>query len=94
MKNIRTMITDSCDKLDGQWRKLPAGKQRKYVILFFAGYLLLTGGVIMTVWYDSKTGTAKQKTITGHITNPIVEQEKRVKDSSSSTTKNKDHERQ
>lgn len=41
------------NKLDKRWRALPVGKQHKYTLYFFIGYLLLTAGVILKVWYDA-----------------------------------------
>ncbi|UKB78601.1 nitrogen regulatory IIA protein [Chryseobacterium sp. MEBOG07] len=96
MKNVRTIISNRCEKLDGKWRKLSARKQKKWVILFFTGYLLLTVGVVITVWYDAKTNTVKQKSVTGHIRNPVVEPKESGSDIKNSSThiKNNDHDRQ
>ncbi|PWN64157.1 nitrogen regulatory IIA protein [Chryseobacterium viscerum] len=101
MKNIRTMISNRCEKLDAEWQKLSARKQKKWVILFFTGYLFLTAGVVLTVWYDARNNAVKQKPVTGHIQNPVIEQKKYgsevkdspLQDSSQALIKNKDHER-
>lgn len=65
------MIKNRCDNLDSHWQKLPPGKQRKWIICFFAGYLLLTAGVILTIWHDARTG--KHHPAAHHIRNPILE---------------------
>ncbi|ANF52988.1 hypothetical protein A0O34_21765 [Chryseobacterium glaciei] len=83
--------------MEERWQKLSARKQKKFVILFFAGYLLLTGGVVMTVWYDAKNETRKHNPVEGHIRNPVLRQQQEdseLRDSSSKPIKNQDHERQ
>lgn len=89
MKKIRTMIKNQCENLNSDWQKLPPGKQRKWIICFFAGYLLLTLMVVLNVWYGE---TVKNNTVTDHISNPITETKEQLKDSL--TEKNKEHERQ
>lgn len=94
MKKLRIFLHSCETRLEEHWQKLSATKQRKYIILFFAGYLLVTACVVTSVWYDAKSNVIKQKTAVGHIRNPIIEQEKQLNDSSSTIIKNKDHERQ
>ncbi len=91
MKNLKSIVTGKCDKLDEQWRTFPRAKQRTWVIWFFAGYLLLTAIVVLTVWYDNKTEAGRDGGVTGHIHSPIAEQQRQLKDSL--TKKNQDHER-
>ncbi|RLJ75111.1 hypothetical protein BCL90_3459 [Pedobacter alluvionis] len=90
MKNIRTIIKKRCANLNSDWQKLPPVKQRKWIICFFAAYLLLTLIVVLTVWYDAKTEAVNNTAVRGHISNPITDRE--LKDSL--TKKNQDHERQ
>lgn len=91
MKNLKSAAVAKCDKLDQQWRSFPREKQQKWVIGFFVGYLILTAVVVLTVWHDNKTQTAKSNILTGHIRNPITEKERQVKDSIKK--KNQDYER-
>jgi hypothetical protein len=82
--------------LEERWQKLSARKQKRWVILFFSGYLLITGCVVFKVWYDAKNDAIKAKSDTGRIINPIQQQKKPgslLKDSLSTTQKNKDYER-
>ena len=58
------------NKLDKRWRALPVGKQHKYTLYFFIGYLLLTAGVILKVWYDA--GKADNNLVIEHIENPVL----------------------
>jgi hypothetical protein len=97
MKKLRIFLHSCETRLEKRWQKLSARKQRKYVILFFAGYLLVTGCVVLKVWYDAKADMTTQTPGTGHIRNPVVEQKNPgllLKDSPSTPIKNKDHERQ
>lgn len=86
------MIKNRCDNLNSDWQKLSPGKQRKWIICFFAGYLLLTLIVVLNVWYGAEKDTMKNNVATDHIRNPITERKEQLKDSL--TKKNKEHERQ
>lgn len=82
-------------RLEDWWQKLPAAKQRKLVILFFAGYLLVTASVILSVWYNAKTDNSRKSTIQ-HISNPLLQKRKsglHAEDLSSTPLKNKQYER-
>lgn len=69
MKNLRTTISNWFDKLDGQWRAMPARKQHRYTLLLFAGYALLSVIVLLKVCYDV---AKSDNTLTiEHIENPI-----------------------
>ncbi|MDX6182386.1 nitrogen regulatory IIA protein [Flavobacterium sp. Fl-77] len=52
MKKVRTNISEWFDKQDQRWRALTIAKQHQYTLYFFAGYLLLTIGVIFKVGFD------------------------------------------
>ena len=69
MKKLRTNLDKWFEKLDERWRTLPLSKQHKYTLYFFAGYLLLTAGVILKVWYD--TGKFNNDMVIEHIKNPV-----------------------
>lgn len=97
MKNIRSMITSRCDDLNSHWQKLPSGKQKKWVILFFAGYLLITGCVVANVWYDAHKASVTEKPPIDHIRNPVLNKEKSgspAKEPSTVKPKEKGHGRQ
>lgn len=94
MKKLRIFLHTCETRLEQRWQKLSAREQKKWVILFFTGYLLLTGGVVLTVWYDAKTDPLQHKPVMGHIRNPMIEQEKPLRDSSLKPIKNNAHEKQ
>lgn len=97
MKKLKIFLNSCERRLEERWQKLSARKQKKFVILFFAGYLLVTGCVVMTVWYDAKNETRKQNLVKDHILNPALKHKEygsALKDSSSTFIKNQDHERQ
>ncbi len=96
MKKLKIFLKTCEMRLEERWQKLSARKQKKFVILFFAGYLLMTGCVVMTVWYDAKNETRKQHPAEAHIRNPLLKKQKdgsQLKDPSSKPIKNQDHER-
>jgi hypothetical protein len=70
MKKLRADIDKRFEKLDERWRTLPLRKQHKYTLYFFLGYLLLTNGVILKVWYDTHKST--KDIAIGHIENPVL----------------------
>lgn len=70
MKKIRTDMDKWFGKLDERWRTMPLSKQHKYTLYFFAGYLLLTAGVIFKVWYDASKSNSNM--VIEHIENPIL----------------------
>jgi hypothetical protein len=97
MKKLRIFFNSCERRLEERWQKLSARKQKKFVILFFVGYLLVTGCVVMTVWYDAKNETRKQNPVEGHIRNPVLKKQQggsELKDSSSKPIKNQDYERE
>ncbi len=59
------------ERLDKRWRSLPLGKQQRYILYFFTGYLLLTAGVIFKVWIDMSESDGK--IVIDHIENPVLE---------------------
>ena len=69
MEKLRTDIGKRFEKLDKRWRTMPLSKQRKYTLYFFAGYLLLTAGVIFKVWYDANKSNSDM--VIKHIENPV-----------------------
>ena len=82
------------DKLDERWRALPTGRQHKYTLYFFVGYLLLTVGVIFKVWDD--TGNSDNDMHIEHIENPVLKKNEspaRLQDTVSTIFKNKIYER-
>ena len=81
-------------KLDERWRALPVGKQHKYTLYFFIGYLLLTAGVILKVWYDA--GKSDNGLVIEHIENPVLKKNEspaRLQDTLSTILKNQIYER-
>ncbi|WP_316795488.1 hypothetical protein [Pedobacter agri] len=90
MKNLKSIVIGKCEKLDQQWKTFPREKQRMWVIGLFAGYMLLTAIVVLTVWYHSKTKVGNN-IVAGHIHNPMAEQQEPSQDSL--TKKNQDYER-
>ena len=70
MKKLRTDMDKWFEKLDERWRTLPLRKQHKYTLYFFAGYMLLSAGVIFKVWYD--TSKSNNDMVIEHIENPVL----------------------
>ena len=75
MKKFRQNIDRFYDDLDERWRALPLRRQRRYTLYFFAGYLLLTAGIVAKVWYE--TITAQNNMRIEHIENPVFKKNKR-----------------
>ena len=75
MKKFRQNIDRFYDDLDERWRALPLRRQRRYALYFFAGYLLLTTGIVAKVWYDTRQ--AKNNMRIEHIENPVFKKNKR-----------------
>lgn len=93
MKKLKAILHSWETRIEGRWQQLSAKKQRKFVVLFFVGYLLITGCVIVGVWYDSKSTAQTQENGTSHIRNPILKHEKQLGDSSSIISKNQSYDR-
>ena len=95
MKNLRTAISNWFNKLDGQWRAMPARKQHRYTLLLFAGYALLSVIVLLKVCYDV---AHSDNTMTiENIENPINRQNKSSvspQDSINKILKRKNNERE
>ncbi|PIF45332.1 hypothetical protein CLU96_2334 [Chryseobacterium sp. 52] len=96
MKKLQKMIDACAERVENRWQRLSVRKQRKVVILFFTGYLLITTCVILMVWYDSKSHDMRQKPAIEHISNPLLQKKKtalRAENSSSTILKNREYER-
>lgn len=94
MKNLRTAISNWFDKLDGQWRAMPARKQHRYTLLLFSGYAILSVAVLLKVCYDV---AKSDSTLTiEHIENPIRQNKSSVslQDSMTTILKRKNNERE
>lgn len=74
MKKVRLKIKSYFDELGSRWEKLPIEKQHKYLLYFFAGYLLLTIAVIVNVWTDT-AGSENHLNI-GHIETAVPSEKK------------------
>lgn len=70
MKSLKINIDQRFEWLGARWRILPIGKQRSYVLYFFTGYLLLTAGVIFSVWSDVTRSDSEM--VIEHIENPVI----------------------
>lgn len=95
MKNMRNMIHERIERIDGQWRAMPVKKQQLYMLLLFSGYALLSIIVLLKVCYD----IAKSDNILTieHIENPINRQKNSPvspKDSKKTILKGKNYERE
>lgn len=95
MEKLRTDIGKWFEELDQHWRRLPLRKQHKYILYFFAGYLLLTAVVIFKVWYDASKSNSD--IAIEHIENPTLKRKESpalLKDTISTILKNKIYERE
>lgn len=82
------------DGLDERWRALPTGKQHKYTLYFFVGYLLLTASVVFKVWYD--TAKSKNDMHIERIENPVQNKDRnpaKLQDTLTTIFKNEIYER-
>lgn len=80
--------------LDERWRALSIKKQRRFTLYFFAGYLLLTAGVIFKVCHDA--GKPNKCISIEHIENPVLKKKESpasLPDTLSTILKNKIYER-
>ncbi|CAI9685580.1 hypothetical protein EAVVTKC53_03087 [Elizabethkingia anophelis] len=81
------------DQLDDRWRALPIRKQHQYTLYFFVGYLLLTAGVVLKVWYDAGKS---DDIVIEHIENPVLKKRESpaaLRDTVSTILKNQIYER-
>jgi hypothetical protein len=93
MKKLRENMDRFFDRLDERWRALPTGKQHKYTLYFFVGYLILTAGVVAKVWYD--TGKSKNDIHIERIENPVLKKNEsptRLQDTITTILKNQIYE--
>ncbi|MFD2939173.1 nitrogen regulatory IIA protein [Flavobacterium notoginsengisoli] len=74
MKNIRNTADQWLESLDRRWEELPIERQHKYLLYFFAGYLLLTIAVIVNVWKD--TARSQNNLNIGHIGTAVPSEKK------------------
>lgn len=94
MKNLRKNMERFYDKLDKRWQSLSVGKQRRYTLYFFVGYLMLSIGVVFKVWYD--TNGSKNNLHIEHIENPVLKKREKnteLQDTLATILKNKIYER-
>lgn len=94
MKKLKAKIDRYFDRLDERWRALPLGKQHKYTIYFFMGYMLLTVGVVLKVWNNNEK--SENNGVIEHIENPVPQVKKSSeseRDTVSTILKNRNYER-
>ncbi len=70
MKKLRIKIKKYFTYLNQCWLRLPLEKQRKYILLFFIGYFLLTVVVMLNAFRS--TGKAGKGIVIEHIENPVI----------------------
>jgi hypothetical protein len=70
MKSLKTTIDKWLDKQDKRWQALPVKKQHRYILYFFAVYLLLTAIVIAKIWDDART--SQKSMVIEPIENPVL----------------------
>ncbi|MDV3875078.1 nitrogen regulatory IIA protein [Elizabethkingia anophelis] len=93
MKKLRENMDRYFDQLDDRWRALPIRKQHQYTLYFFVGYLLLTAGVVLKVWYDAGKS---DDIVIEHIENPVLKKRESpaaLRDTVSTILKNQIYER-
>lgn len=73
MKTIRINLDRWFYKQDERWRALSIARQRRYILYFFTGYLLLTASVILKVYCDM--AKSDNKMVIGHIDNSVLKSE-------------------
>ncbi|MCY1662615.1 nitrogen regulatory IIA protein [Chryseobacterium sp. SL1] len=92
MKRLKALRINCENRIEEYWHSLSPRKQRRFVLLFFTGYLLVTGCVILKVWHDGKADAQMRKNEIEHIRNPTLQSKKQFGDSSSIILKNQEHE--
>ncbi|MEA9412614.1 MULTISPECIES: nitrogen regulatory IIA protein [Flavobacterium] len=93
MKNLRTNMSEWFDRLDQRWQALPVEKQHSCTLYFFAGYVLITAGVIFKTVLDT-AGSDNDMEIR-HIENPALKKKESpptLGDSLITILKNKNYE--
>lgn len=94
MKKLRINMDKWFAKMDERWKALPVGKQHKYTLYFFTGYLLLTAGGIFKVWHDTRK--SDNSIVIEHIENPVLKMKESptlLQDTLQTILKNKIYER-
>ena len=86
MKKITEYLNKHLDALNQKWQRLPEPKQTRYVLYFFAAYLLLTAVVILSPYFNE--GKALK-----HLQNDLPESPATATDSLLKTLKRKFYER-
>ncbi|MCP2025787.1 hypothetical protein L1276_000927 [Flavobacterium sp. HSC-32F16] len=71
MKKLHKNKESLVDSLDKCWDQMPVKKQHSFILYFFAGYLLLTAGVLLQVC--CATSNSDHHIPVEHIKNPVFE---------------------
>jgi hypothetical protein len=94
MKKIHENRESLFDSLDKRWDQMPVKKQHRFILYFFAGYLLLTAGVLLQVCCNTSNSDNDMPIV--HITNPVFDKKESpayLQDTLPLILKNKIHER-
>ena len=86
MKKIKEFVNRHLNTFHHWWQALPQPRQNRYVLCFFAGYLLLTTAVVLSPFFND--GKALK-----HIQKVLPENPATVTDSLVKTLKRKFYER-
>lgn len=86
MKKIKEYVSRQLNAFLHWWQALPQSRQNRYVLWFFAGYLLLTTAAVLSPFFNE--GKALK-----HIQKVLPENPAKVTDSLVKTLKRKFYER-
>lgn len=70
MKKIIIKMQDCLQRMTERWQALSFKQQQRFILIVFAGYLLLSVTVILKAWYGS--GHQGYSMSIEHIGNPMI----------------------
>ncbi|WP_412468724.1 hypothetical protein [Pedobacter sp. KLB.chiD] len=70
MKKFHENIEQWGSAIENRWKLITPTKQRKYIVLLFTIYLLITIGAMLLAWQEGR-GRQKGPDKLEHITNPL-----------------------
>ncbi len=79
MKKIHEFIDQWSSSVEDRWKLLAPRKQRKYILMFFAAYILITMGAMFITWYEGQKTDASNSEAIRHIRNPLLNHNNQIR---------------
>jgi len=76
MKKLHEHINRWSSAIENRWKLIPSLKQRKYVVIVFTIYLLITIGAMVLAWHEGQGVRKRDTNKIEHITNPLKKESK------------------